>query len=231
MNNVDNAETQKFAKMADTWWDPQGSCKPLHIINKPRLKFVLDHANIKNKFVLDIGCGAGILTESLFDNGGKVIGIDATKEVIEAAIAHANINNKDIEYKVVTAEVYAETNIEKFDVITCMELLEHVPNPVSLINSALKMLKPNGRLFISTINRNIKSYLLAIIGAEYVLNMLPKGTHEYSKFITPAELAEAIRNENANLEKVSGISYNPILSTANLTTNSSINYIAYVTKN
>lgn len=226
--NIEREELDKFALMAKDWWDVNGPCKPLHIINKPRLKFVTDKINLNDREVLDIGCGGGILSESLYDKGARVTAIDATLDVINTAKHHAH--NKSINYIHTTAEECAVENKERFDIITCMELLEHVPDPKSLINAALSMLKPGGLIFLSTINRNLKAYMFAIIGAEYVMNLLPKGTHEYEKFLTPSELSNLLREEGATLQDIKGINYNPLLSTAHLTSNTSVNYIAYATK-
>lgn len=228
--NIDAKETEKFSKMAEQWWDKNGPCKPLHIINSARLEYIKNTTEICGKKILDVGCGGGILTESLFDLGAVVTGIDATSDIIKTAKLHAKEHHKKIEYFHISSEEFAQNNPEKFDIITCMELLEHIPDPISLINSLVSMIKPGGKVFFSTINRNLKSYLLGIVAAEYILKLLPKDTHEYEKFITPAELATWLRKTGLQLQEVKGIFFNPITNQATLNNDLSVNYIAYAIK-
>lgn len=230
MSNVDQAEIAKFSLLAKDWWNPFGSSKPLHDINPLRLDFIQQHANLSNNLILDIGCGGGILTESLAEVGGKATGIDLSEEAIQVATLHAKDRGLSVEYEVASAEEYAENFPEKFDVITCMEMLEHVPDPASIIRASASLLKPNGHLFLSTLNRNVKSYLYAIIGAEYCLKMLPKGTHEYKKFIRPSEMFEMIQSAGLQLAHMAGLHYHPIFKKYSLTSDVSVNYLIHCYK-
>lgn len=187
--NVDQHEINKFEQMASRWWDKEGDFKPLHDINPLRLQFILDQANgLQGKKVLDIGCGGGILTESMAKEGAQVSGIDMGEMPLEVAKLHMLESGLDIDYQKITAEEFAEKHAGEFDVVTCLEMLEHVPDPSSIIQACRKLVKPDGHVFFSTINRNPKSFLFAIVGAEYILQMLPKGTHDFKKFIRPSEL-------------------------------------------
>lgn len=231
--NIDSSELKKFSNMAADWWDPLGECRPLHELNPVRLQFINDRCPLAQKKVLDIGCGGGILSESMAKRKAKVVGIDALDTVIEVAKQHASDNGLNCEvlhYEHSTAEAYAEHHRGEFDVITCMELLEHVPDPLSLIKACQQLLKPNGHLFLSTVNRTPKSYAFAILGAEYLLKLLPKGTHDYEKFIRPSELASLLRQSDLQLKELQGIHYNPFKHTAHLNTNVDVNYLAYATK-
>lgn len=228
--NVDLKEVEKFSSYANVWWDPNGPFAPLHAINPPRLKFVQDHVDLADIDVLDVGCGAGILTESLYAAGAHVVGIDASEKVVNVAKERAKVNKLNINYSHATIEDYIQKNNKTFDVITCMELIEHVPNPITLLKNCAKILKPGGKFFLSTINRTPKAYLYAIIGAEYVLNILPKNTHEYKKFITPSEMKDFMTQAGLCLKALSGMSYNPFTKSAELCTNTSINYLAFATK-
>lgn len=228
--NIDTAEIAKFSAMAGQWWDLTGPCAPLHILNPCRLQFIQQYAQLANKTVLDVGCGAGILTESLAKNSAHVIGIDAGVDVIAAAQEHAAIKNVSVTYHATTIEDFLISHNEQFDIITCMELIEHVPNPSRLIADCAKLLKPGGQLFISTLNRTLKAYTFAIIGAEYVLNMLPKHTHDYKKFIRPAELAEMLKTVNMQLTDLKGIKFQPFTKTALLQDDLSVNYLAHAKK-
>lgn len=228
MSNVDIEETQKFAKLSADWWNPKGFCRPLHDLNPIRLQFITDRCFLEKKRVIDVGCGAGILSESLCKRGALVTGIDAASEVIEVAKNHAKENHlESIHYEVALAESYAEANPESFDVLTCMELLEHVPDPLSLIKACAQLIKPNGDLFFSTLNRNLKSYCLAILGAEYLLKILPKNTHSYEKFIKPSELAGGLNAANLQLLDLAGMHYNPFTHQAKLTSDVSVNYLVH----
>lgn len=231
---IDIDEIAKFNTMAKDWWDPNGTSRPLHELNPTRLQFILDRCQISGKTVLDIGCGGGILSESLAKRGAIVTGIDAAKEVIAIAKEHANeqkIPESNLCYLETTAEAYATQFPDTFDIITCMELIEHVPEPASLIQAMATLLKPNGQLFLSTLNRTPKSYLLAIVGAEYCLNLLPKGTHDYQKFIKPAELDKMLKEAGLHLEELAGLAYNPLTHSAKLTQDISVNFLAHACKN
>lgn len=225
--NIDITEIAKFNAMAGQWWEPNGPCAPLHVLNPTRLQFIQKFTELDNKDVLDVGCGAGILAESLAKCGAKVTGIDAGADVIAAAIAHAKIKDMPVTYLNKTIEEYLSTHSDRFDIITCMELIEHVPNPSKLIADCTKLLRPGGQIFLSTINRTPKAYALAIIGAEYVLNMLPKHTHDYKKFIRPAELAVMLKQANMQLMDLQGLNFKPFTKTAHLQDDLSVNYLAY----
>lgn len=236
--NFSQAEVDKFNQMAPEWWDENGPMKPLHRVNSIRINFILDNLNTKNLDnldILDIGCGGGILSEALAKNGGNVTGIDMSKDAIDVAKMHAELTQASNDVKLNLNYIY--TSIEdfctqnpntKFDVITCLELLEHVPNPENFITHVVKLLKPSGQLFISTLNRNLKSYALAIIGAEYVLNWIPKGTHEYNKFIKPSELATILRKHDVKMNTIKGISFNPFRNQFYLSDDTDVNYITHI---
>ncbi len=228
--NYDTAEVNKFSALASRWWDKTGPCAPLHVLNPCRMQFIQRNAVITNKNILDVGCGAGILTESLAQNNAQVIGIDASSAVIEEAQAHAAARKLDITYKHLTAEELLPTHSGQFDIITCMELIEHVPDAKKLIADCSRLLKPGGKLFISTINRTPRAYLLAIIGAEYILNILPKKTHDYKKFIKPSELAHMLQSSNLKLAVLNGLEYKPFTKTASISYDVRVNYLAYAVK-
>ena len=231
MRNVDQQEIAKFEKMAKTWWDPQGDFKPIHLLNPLRLDYINRQAGgLFGKNVLDVGCGAGILSESMARLGAKVTGIDMTTEPLQIAKQHAEQSGLVIDYQQTTIENFLQNQSachkEKFDVITCMEMLEHVPDPLSIIQSCQALLKPDGVLFFSTINRTFKAYMLVIIGAEYVLKMLPKGTHEFEKFIKPAELLAWCDQANLTCDEMVGYHFNPLTEKFWLNQDVSCNYIA-----
>lgn len=228
--NIDTLEVEKFSSLAARWWDPNGPCAPLHALNPCRLHFIQQHAQLASKAVLDIGCGAGILSESLAHAGAIVVGIDASAEVILAAQEHAQISKLAIEYHCSSIESFMLNNSSKFDIITCMELLEHVPDPAKIIRDSCSLLKAGGQLFLSTLDRSIKAYALAIIGAEYLLNILPPQTHDYNKFIRPAELAAVLRNNCLDLQDLTGIDYKPFTRSASLCKDVNVNYLAYAIK-
>jgi 2-polyprenyl-6-hydroxyphenyl methylase/3-demethylubiquinone-9 3-methyltransferase len=227
MNNVDTDEVNKFSDLASHWWDKNSKFKPLHDINPLRLGYIKEKCNgvLENKKILDIGCGGGILTESLALEGAQVTGIDASDTSIEVAKAHLSKSGLDINYQKTTVEEFAKTNKLKFDVITCLEMLEHVPYPSSTIQSCSNLVKAKGKVFLSTINRNPKSYLFAIIGAEYILNLLPKGTHDWDKFIKPSELDKWARKSNLTMIDMIGLNYNPITKIYKLGDDISVNYL------
>tara|TARA_Y100001970_G_scaffold28392_1_gene34735 strand:- start:98 stop:814 length:717 start_codon:yes stop_codon:yes gene_type:complete len=229
--NLDPEEVKKFNDIAEKWWDLEGEFKPLHQINPLRLNFIKERTSLKGKRILDIGCGGGILTEALSEAGAEVIGIDASSQTIGVAKSHADKINSKATYLESTVEDFLANNQnELFDVITCLEMLEHVPSPDKIIESCCALLKDDGDIFLSTINRNPKSYLFAIIGAEYLLNLLPKGTHEYSKLIKPSELAGWIRKSGLTLKETIGLSYNPITDHYWLGKDIQVNYMVHVTK-
>ncbi|WP_122034960.1 bifunctional 2-polyprenyl-6-hydroxyphenol methylase/3-demethylubiquinol 3-O-methyltransferase UbiG [Aliivibrio sp. EL58] len=228
--NVDPAEIKKFEDMASRWWDLEGEFKPLHQINPLRLNYVLDNANgLFGKKVLDVGCGGGILAESMANQGADVIGLDMGKEPLTVARLHALETGTTLEYIQSTAEQHAEENPETYDVITCMEMLEHVPDPLSVIRSCAKMVKPGGHVFFSTLNRNIKSYLFAIVGAEQLLKLVPKGTHDHDKFIRPSELLKMLDQTALQEKGITGLHYNPLTDVYSLGKNVDVNYIVHTT--
>lgn len=235
--NVSTDEIAKFNKMAPEWWDVNGPMKPLHQINPLRTSFILDSLNKQNLDklnILDIGCGGGILSESLAKLGATVMGIDMSGDAINVAKLHSAElrNSHSLDYINTSIEDFLAKHqtehLEKYDVITCLELLEHVPQPEKMIANIKTLLKPGGALFVSTLNRNLKSYLLAIVGAEYVLNWIPRGTHEYSKFIKPSELAAILREHNFKINKIQGITYSIFSRDFNLSSDTDVNYIAHI---
>lgn len=225
-SNSDSAEISKFTRMAEQWWDAEGLCKPLHIINPLRLEFITSQQALEGKKVIDIGCGGGILTEAMAKVGAQVSGIDKSNALIDVAKKHAEENQLSIKYSLTDAESFAKNHRQSFDIVCCMELLEHVPDPSSLIQACSDLAKPGASIFFSTINRNPRAYLLAIIGAEYFLNLLPRGTHDYKKFIRPSELAKAARKANLILQKFQGIQYNPLTRHYALEKDIQVNYLA-----
>ncbi|BDR34696.1 ubiquinone biosynthesis O-methyltransferase [Photobacterium damselae subsp. damselae] len=229
--NVDPAEISKFEDMASRWWDPEGEFKPLHQINPLRLNFVIDKADgLFGKKVLDVGCGGGILAESMAVEGADVTGLDMGKEPLTVARLHALETSVKLEYVQATAEEHAEENPQAYDVVTCMEMLEHVPDPASVIAACAKMVKPGGHVFFSTLNRNIKSYLFAIVGAEHLLKIVPKGTHHHEKFIRPSEMMAMIDRTELQDKHITGLHYNPLTNTYRLGTNVDVNYIVHTIK-
>lgn len=230
MSNVDQQEINKFSELAEQWWDKNGDFKPLHVINPLRANYIKDKVGLQGMNVLDVGCGGGLLSEALSEFGANVTGIDAAGPGIEVAKIHAEENNKNITYYEKTAEELLNSDIDSFDLVTCLEVLEHVPDPSSLVDTCVKLLKPNGHLFLSTINRNPRSWITAIVGAEYIFKLLPKGTHEFDKFIKPSELASYVRNANANLIESKGMFYNPISHQANLNNDLGVNFMMYAKK-
>jgi len=228
--NVDPDEIAKFAQLAARWWDPHSEFKPLHDINPLRLNYVNDRVGLKDKTVLDIGCGGGILAESMAAHGARVTGIDLGEAPLAVAKLHLKESGLKVDYRHVSAEDLAREQPEAFDVVTCMEMLEHVPDPASTIAACAKLVKPGGQVFFSTINRNPKSWLFAIVGAEYVLNLLPKGTHEYMKFIKPSELEGWARHAGLTMRELIGMHYNPLTREYRLGRGVDVNYIAYTTR-
>lgn len=223
--NIDPIEIKKFEDLASRWWDKQGEFKPLHEMNPLRLSFINTGSELTEKTVCDIGCGGGILTESMAACGATATGIDMGKAPLSVARLHALESDLEIDYQQITAEDFAQQHPAGFDVVTCMELLEHVPDPSSVIQACFDLVKPGGSVYFSTINRNPKAYLLAIVGAEYLMKMLPRGTHDYAKFIKPSELDEWARTAGFNLCKLNGVSYNPFTGLFSLSQDVDVNYM------
>jgi 2-polyprenyl-6-hydroxyphenyl methylase / 3-demethylubiquinone-9 3-methyltransferase len=225
MTNVDPAEIEKFSQLAHRWWDPGSEFKPLHDINPLRLGYIDDIAGLNGKRVLDVGCGGGILAEAMARKGARVTGIDLADKPLKVAELHLHESGLDIDYRKVAVETLADEQPRSFDVVTCMEMLEHVPDPAMTVSACAALLKPGGRAFFATINRNPKSYLFAVIGAEYILKLLPKGTHEYAKFIRPSELGRHCRNAGLDVQALIGMTYNPLSKRYSLGADTSVNYI------
>lgn len=228
--NADPAELQKFAALAHRWWDPSSEFKPLHDINPLRLNYIDSIAGLNGKRVLDVGCGGGILSESMARRGAEVTGIDLGEKALKVAQLHKLESGAAVDYRLVSVEALAEEQPASFDVVTCMEMLEHVPDPEAVVAACGRLVKPGGRVFFSTLNRNPKSYLFAVIGAEYVLNMLPKGTHDYRKFIKPSELSAWCRVAGLDVVSLTGMSYNPLTRHYSLGSDVAVNYILHATK-
>jgi len=222
-----DAEVRKFDALAHEFWDPRGAFRPLHVLNPVRVDYLAQRCALAQRRVLDIGCGGGLLAESLARHGAHVSAIDMAPAMIEVARLHAHESGLAIDYQQCSAEQLAAQAGTPFDVIACMELIEHVPSPAALLAAIARLLRPGGDLFVSTINRNLRSFLLAIVGAEYLLNLIPRGTHEYARLLRPAELARLARAAHLTLIDVSGIEYNPFSHSARLTTDASVNYLAH----
>ena len=228
--NVDQEEIHKFSAMASRWWDKEGECKPLHAINPLRMQFIQSHVELDKQTALDVGCGGGILTEALAAAGAKATGIDLAEASLKIAQLHLHESKLAIDYQCITAEDFAAQHPESIDVLTCMEMLEHVPDPQSIVRSCAALLKPGGHAFFSTLNRSLKSFVQAIVGAEYVLNMIPKGTHHYEKFIKPNELIQWAREAGLSVQHNAGIQYNPLSQQYKLTDKVDVNYLLHFTK-
>ncbi len=230
VSNVDAAELNKFSELAHKWWDKNSEFKPLHEINPLRLNYINDTVSLAGKRVLDVGCGGGILSESMAEKGAQVTGIDLGEKALKVAQLHSLESGVAVDYRLIAAEVLAEQEAGAYDVVTCLEMLEHVPDPASIVSACAKLVKPGGHVFFSTINRNPKAYAFAVLGAEYILQMLPKGTHDYAKFIKPSELASFARQANLTLQDQAGMSYNPITKNYALNKDVSVNYLVHTVK-
>ena len=228
--NVDVQEIAKFEQLASRWWDPDSEFKPLHEINPLRLEWIDRHAGISGQKVLDVGCGGGILSESMAQRGALVTGIDLSDKALGVARLHLLESGNTVDYQKISAEELADQAAGRFDIVTCMEMLEHVPNPASTIAACAALVKPGGHVFFSTINRNAKAYLLAVIGAEYLLKMLPKGTHDYAKFIKPSELSRWAKSVRLEPDELIGMSYNPINRRYSLGRDTDVNYLMHTVK-
>jgi 2-polyprenyl-6-hydroxyphenyl methylase/3-demethylubiquinone-9 3-methyltransferase len=228
--NVDPNEIAKFEALASRWWDKSSEFKPLHDINPLRLNYIDERALLPGKKVVDVGCGGGILSEGLAQRGAYVTGIDMGEAPLSVARLHGLESGVDVDYHQITVEELAEKEAGTYDVVTCLEMLEHVPDPASVIASCARLLKPGGDLFLSTINRNPKAFMLAIVGAEHILKMLPKGTHEYKKFIKPSELTRYVRQAGLNFQDITGMVYNPIIKEYKLARDVDVNYLVHATK-
>jgi 2-polyprenyl-6-hydroxyphenyl methylase/3-demethylubiquinone-9 3-methyltransferase len=225
-SNVDQAEIDKFGALASRWWDPDSEFKPLHAINPLRLNWIIEQSGaLSGKQVLDVGCGGGILSEALAKAGAKVTGIDLAEKSLKIARLHGYESGITVDYQAISAEQMAAEKPGQFDVVTCMEMLEHVPDPGSIVRACATLVKPGGWIFFSTLNRNAKSFLFAIVGAEYLLRMLPRGTHSYESFIKPSELAASARHAGLTVTKLAGMEYNPITDQYKLSGDTSVNYL------
>lgn len=227
-HSADPAEVHKFDVLAHEFWDPRGAFGFLHVLNPVRVDYIAARVKLSQQRVLDVGCGGGLLSEALTRHGAHLTGIDMAPAMIEVARLHAHESRLSIDYELCSAEAYAERATERFDVITCMELIEHVPSPASLLAAIARLLRPGGELFVSTINRNLRSFLLAIVAAEYVLQLLPRGTHEYARLVRPSELARLARAQGLTAQDASGLQFNPLTRSARLTPDLGINYLMHL---
>lgn len=225
--NADQIELQKFADLAHKWWDKNSEFKPLHEINPLRLNYIDSVSPLNGKRVLDVGCGGGILSESMFFKGADVTGIDLGEKALSVAKLHQLESGAKVNYRYIAVEHLADEQPATYDVVTCMEMLEHVPDPAAVVAACARLVKPGGTVFFSTINRNLKAYLFAVIGAEYVLNLLPKGTHDYAKFIKPSELSAWVRDSGLDVAGLKGMSYNPLSKVYSLGDDVSVNYLMH----
>ena len=230
MVNADPAELEKFSALAHRWWDPEGEFRPLHDINPLRLEWIAAHAALDGAAVLDVGCGGGILAEAMARRGARVTGIDLSDKALRVAELHLHESALSIEYLKVSVEAHATAHAGEFDAVTCMELLEHVPDPASMVAACARLVRPGGQVFFSTLNRNPKSYLFAVVGAEYVLGLLPKGTHDYLRFVKPSELARWSRAAALRVDEVIGMTYNPLTRRYRLGSDCDVNYLQRCTR-
>lgn len=230
MINADQNELEKFSQLAHRWWDPNSDFKPLHDINPLRLDWIDQHCGLAGKHVLDVGCGGGLLSEGMCDRGAAVTGIDLSEKALSVARLHLLESGRRVDYRQISTEDLAAGQPGSYDVVTCMEMLEHVPDPASTVVACATLVKPGGHVFFSTINRNPKAYLLAVIGAEYVLRMLPRGTHEYARFIKPSELSRWARSAGLDPDELRGMSYNPLTGHYALGHDTDVNYLMHAMK-
>jgi 2-polyprenyl-6-hydroxyphenyl methylase / 3-demethylubiquinone-9 3-methyltransferase len=228
--NVDPAELAKFTALAQSWWDPKGPSKPLHDLNPLRLQYIGRAVGLPDAAVLDVGCGGGILSEAMARSGARVLGIDLSQAVLDVADLHALEAKISVEYRLMPVEQLAQQQPAAFDLVTCMEMLEHVPDPAAAVNALAALVKPGGDIIVSTLNRNALSFAVAIVGAEYIARVLPRGTHEYLKFIRPSELARWGREAGLDLRDLTGIAYNPLTRSFRLSANTDVNYLAHFTR-
>ena len=225
--NADPQELEKFSALAHRWWDPESEFKPLHRINPLRLDWIARIANLAGASALDVGCGGGILAEAMARRGARVKGIDLSDKALKVAQLHLHESKLAVDYEAISAEDLAERSPGAYDVVTCMELLEHVPDPASTVRACAQLARPGSHVFFSTINRNLKAYVLAVIGAEYVLKLLPKGTHDYAKFVKPSELARHCRDAGLDVREITGMSYNPLTRVYSLGSDTDVNYLLH----
>lgn len=228
--NVDPAEIAKFSELASRWWDPHSEFKPLHQINPLRLAYIERQGKVAGLDVIDVGCGGGILAEAMAVKGATITGIDLGEKALSVAKLHALESEQEIDYQLISAEEMAEQQAEQYDVVTCLEMLEHVPDPASIVMACAKLVKPGGRVYFSTLNRNPKAYAMAVIGAEYVLKLLPKGTHQYEKFIKPSELNAYAEAAGLQMHDLIGLHYNPLFKSYKIGPGVDVNYMAYCSK-
>lgn len=228
--NIDPAEQKKFDSIAASWWDPDGESRPLHDLNPARLAFIADRAELDGAKVIDVGCGGGILSESMAEKGAQVTGLDVAAKALSVAKLHLHESGLDVDYQQTTAEAWAEAHLGTANIVTCMEMLEHVPDPASVVDSCARMLVAGGQLFMSTLNRNAASFAIAILGGEYIARVVPKGTHQYDRFIKPSELCAWLRTSGMKINEISGIHYNPLERTARTGGHVRVNYIVHATK-
>ena len=229
--NADQNELDKFSQLAHRWWDPNSDFKPLHDINPLRLQWIDGHCQLAGKRVLDVGCGGGLLSEGMCEKGATVTGIDLSDKALSVARLHLLESGRKVDYRQISAEELAVQQSGSYDVVTCMEMLEHVPDPASTVAACAALVKPGGHVFFSTINRNPKAYLFAVIGAEYVLQMLPKGTHDYARFIKPSELSRWVRHVDLEPDELRGMTYNPLTRHYALGRDTDVNYLLHTVKN
>jgi len=229
-HNIDDSEIDKFSARASRWWDPEGELKTLHDINPLRVRYINERTPLKERRILDVGCGGGILAEAMAELGASVTAIDASDATINIAKLHLHESGLSVDYQVITAESLLETQPATYDIVTCLELLEHVPDPTSIVNACAQLVKPGGAVYFSTINRNPKAYVQAVLAAEYILRMLPRGTHDYARFIKPSELAGWSRYAGLELLDLTGLHYNPLLRSYSLGSGIDVNYMAHFTR-
>ena len=227
MTNADQNELDKFSQLAHRWWDPNSEFKPLHAINPLRLEWIIGKTAIAGKKVLDVGCGGGILSESMAHRGANVTGIDLSEKALAVARLHLLETGNQVDYQNISAEAFSDQNPGVFDIVTCLEMLEHVPDPASTVASCARLVKPGGHVFFSTINRNAKAYLLAVVAAEYVLKMLPRGTHDYAKFVKPSELTRITKSVGLEPQELVGMTYNPFAQKYSLGPDADVNYLLH----